>query len=72
MATGPWYTECPVRESRGCEWEQYADNEKQTNLLDFLHLLVKHPLDFTTLFGEDPEIMRKKHAEAIDGLKALL
>lgn len=75
MARGPetpHYVDCPVRDLRGCDWDHFSETgrtqqERQNEgvIVEMLHLLTKHPVDYRSRTGKDPDQQAKKFAEQI-------
>jgi hypothetical protein len=68
----PHYTDCPVRDLRGCDWDHFsetgrthAEREREGAIVEVLHMLTRHPEDYRIKTGKDPDDAAKEYAEQI-------
>lgn len=61
------YADCPY-----CEWDGYFRNENEVIVVEVLHILWKHPIEYQRLTDKDPEQARSEHAEMLRTYKSIL
>lgn len=62
------YTDCPVRNLRGCDWDHFAEGdyaERECTIVSTLHTLVRHPEDFQRLAKRDPSTAVVQYKELL-------